>query len=59
MTDASPKRRKRTGDLHVRVGDEGLAAIDKLAEEDKRTRSDMARVLLGEAVAARLKGRAR
>jgi metal-responsive CopG/Arc/MetJ family transcriptional regulator len=41
--------------VNVRLGRSGLAAIDQLAVEDKRTRSDMIRVLLAEAVDARRK----
>ena len=39
----------------VRLSPGGLGAIDEMAEAEHRTRSDMIRVLLVEAVAARQK----
>jgi hypothetical protein len=39
----------------LRLSAEGIAAIAKLADEEQRTRSDMARILISEAVAARVK----
>ena len=53
--ESSPQRARREKELHIRVTPEGMAAIDALAGEDSRTRSDMARVLLSEAVEARRK----
>lgn len=50
----NPDRRVQVA---VRLKPSSLEAIDKLAEEDQRTRSDMIRVLLAEAVAAREKAR--
>lgn len=46
----NPDRRVQVA---VRLTPAGLAAVDKLAEEDQRTRSDMIRILLAEACAAR------
>lgn len=39
--------------VNVRLSPDGLKAIDALAEAEDRTRSDMIRILLKEAVAAR------
>jgi len=41
----------------VRLSPAGLQAIDTLAEAEHRTRSDMIRVLLIEAIAARRKAK--
>jgi hypothetical protein len=37
----------------VRLSDEGLAVIDSMAKIEQRTRSDMVRILISEAVKAR------
>lgn len=37
----------------IRLGSEGLAKVDELAAKEDRTRSDMIRILVGEALAAR------
>lgn len=50
--DAKSRRKPRARDLHVRVTQDGLDAIDAIADEEHRTRSDMARVLLLDAVTA-------
>lgn len=42
--------------VHVRLKPAAIEAIDKLAEKEMRTRSDMIRVLLAEAVQRRTKG---
>jgi metal-responsive CopG/Arc/MetJ family transcriptional regulator len=39
----------------IRLSADGLAEVDRLAEAEHRTRSDMIRVLLIEAIAARRK----
>jgi hypothetical protein len=49
-TRFNPDRRVQVA---VRLSPGGLAAVDALAEEEDRTRSDMVRVLLVEAVTAR------
>jgi hypothetical protein len=43
--------------VNVRLSRSGLEAIDRLAVEDHRTRSDMIRILLAEAVQARQRSR--
>lgn len=45
--------------VNIRLSKSGLTEIDRLAVEDQRTRSDMIRVLLSEALAARAKKKAR
>lgn len=37
----------------IRLSPEGIAAVQELADQDQRTWSDMARILLTEAIAAR------
>lgn len=46
-------RNARHQTVHVRLKDAAIEAIDKLAEKEMRTRSDMIRVLLAEAVQRR------
>lgn len=41
--------------LHFRVTPDALATLDKLAEQEQRTRSDMARILLSEALKRRMR----
>ena len=41
--------------LHFRVTSDSVAALDKLAEQEQRTRSDMARILLSEALKRRMR----
>lgn len=41
--------------LNIRLRPDSIALIDAMAEADKRTRSDMVRVLLIEAIEARQK----
>ncbi len=41
--------------VHVRLSDAGMQAVDDLAEAEQRTRSDMLRILIAEAVKARAK----
>lgn len=48
-----PKKKPREA-VTIRMGVDGLAHVDQFAAEEDRTRSDMARILIGEAVAARL-----
>ena len=43
----------RANVITVRMTDEGLALVDEIAAEEERTRSNMCRVLIAEAVAAR------
>lgn len=50
-----PRRAKRDASLTIRVNGAALEALDTLADAEQRTRSDMARVLLGEALNARQK----
>lgn len=50
-----PPRPKRDASLTIRVNADAVTALDALAEQEQRTRSDMARILLGEALAARSK----
>ena len=40
------KRPPREVTLHIRVTQQAVEAIDRLAEEQQRTRSDMIRILL-------------
>lgn len=40
----------------VRLAESGLAIVDEFARQEKLTRSDMIRILLGEAVRARMAG---
>lgn len=47
------ERPKRTARLELRITDAASDQLDQLAVEEDRTRSDMARILLGEALAAR------
>lgn len=44
--------------LNAIIRDEVLDEIDKIAKEENRTRSQMADILLGEAVANRMKKKA-
>jgi ribbon-helix-helix CopG family protein len=37
----------------IRMFEEGLAVVDRLAQAEDRTRSDMLRILVGEALEAR------
>jgi predicted transcriptional regulator len=48
-----PTRPKRDASLTIRVAPAAVEALDVLAEQEQRTRSDMARILLSEALAAR------
>lgn len=50
---AQPTRPRRDASLTIRVAAPAVEALDALAEAEQRTRSDMARILLGEALAAR------
>jgi hypothetical protein len=44
---------RRTAVLQVRITEAASEALDKLAEQEQRTRSDMARILLSEALKRR------
>lgn len=46
-------------EVTIRLSPSGLEEIDRYAAAEQRTRSDMIRVLLGEAIAARRKREAR
>lgn len=50
-----PRRTKRDASITIRVAPPAVDALDALADAEQRTRSDMARILLGEALAARQK----
>ena len=39
----------------VRISEAGLDVLDRMAKDEQRTRSDMARILISEAVKARAK----
>jgi metal-responsive CopG/Arc/MetJ family transcriptional regulator len=39
--------------IHARVGEDTRAELDRVAKNEDRTRSQMIRVLIGEALAAR------
>lgn len=41
--------------VHVRLTPAGIEAVDRLAATEQRSRSDMLRILIGEAVANRAK----
>lgn len=45
--------------ITLRLSREGIAAVDKIAEVEDRSRSQMLRLLISEAVAARAKQAAR
>ncbi|MGE5829798.1 MAG: ribbon-helix-helix protein, CopG family [Micromonosporaceae bacterium] len=51
MTDRSAREK-----VNVRLDPDGLVEVDRLAEVEHRTRSDMIRVLLLEALTHRRKG---
>lgn len=54
VTESSFSRRPtRDAVLRVRVRADTLATLDALAEDEQRTRSDMARILLSEALKRR------
>jgi predicted transcriptional regulator len=50
-----PDTRQPREKVAIRLSPEGLFEVDRLAEVEHRTRSDMIRVLLIEAIAARRK----
>lgn len=41
--------------IQIRLSEAGLAAVDKLAEEEQRSRSEMIRRLVAEAVTRRVR----
>lgn len=43
----------RPNTVHARLTDDGLKVVDDIAKQEQRTRSDMVRVLIAEAVKAR------
>ncbi|HEX5997150.1 MAG TPA: ribbon-helix-helix protein, CopG family [Jiangellales bacterium] len=51
----APKPTPKRSQVVVRLADAGLEQIDRYAEQEQRTRSDMIRVLLGEAIEVRRK----
>ena len=55
----APKPTPKRSQVVVRLSDSGLAEVDGYAAAEQRTRSDMIRILLAEAVAARRKREAR
>jgi predicted transcriptional regulator len=41
--------------VNIRLNPDGIKAVDRLAEEEQRTRSQMLRILIAEAVSVRAK----
>lgn len=48
-----PGAAKRETTIGIRISEAGLKALDELAEQEQRTRSDMVRILLREGMEAR------
>lgn len=51
----APRPTPKRSQVVVRLSETGLEAIDEYAQAEQRTRSDMIRILLAEAITARRK----
>lgn len=59
MSESNTLKREPRQVVHVRLAPAAIAVIDQMAEAEQRDRSQMTRVLLSEAVAARQRRQAR